>query len=75
MKSILAAIAYMVIGGLLAAVLINSRAKFCGPTPVKDEELFFIAVAWPAFIAAAVATEDSASSKERCAATDMGPAK
>lgn len=66
MNAFLSAVSYMVIGGLLAALVINTKAKECGPQEVSDQDVFVMVVAWPALLTAAVSIDDNAMVAKKC---------
>lgn len=66
MKFFFAALAYMVIGGIFAALIINAQAEKCGPQTVKSVDFVAMAAAWPAIIAAAFSVNEGALEKNSC---------
>jgi hypothetical protein len=66
MNVFLSLVLYVAIGGLVCSAVINGAAKECGPQKMENKEFVAIALAWPAYIAAAVFVGDQSLVKTKC---------
>lgn len=66
MNFFLSLVLYVAIGGLIGSAVIDGVAKECGPQKVENKEFVAIAIAWPAYVAAAVFIGDQSLVKTKC---------